>query len=392
VLRRSESGVALTLGEIAEALLFYQNVHLVLDPGSLHSLNGSLGISELLALIARKRLTAVYSEDMLGCLNQTTGSIQHHSFSAFMFSGPGTEKRAKASRRARLELILEKLSYSRSEARKLADQFMKLITVKSYGSDYFAPKGIVKSATEDLTDASYVTAAIRKMLCIQVGFEQYADNLLVEIIHLDKDRFVLQSNINFEEANARRKAIDPTLEALTEGHLLVAILDANADVNIASHYGGDFYTSSASSEIARIRFAELLRRTDISTEHLQQFKDIVLVDCPTVREVINSKQRSFKEFELLLDQSDKWRRTVNQMGPDANLVAEYFKQSSEEGWVSSLGTKGIRFVIGLSIGAINPVAGALWSAADTFMVDKLKGWRPNHFVEEKLKPFLDKDC
>jgi hypothetical protein len=74
VLRRSDSGVALTLGEVAEALLFYQNVHLVLDPGSLQSLSGSLGLSELLALVARKRLTAVYSEDNLACVTQTVGS------------------------------------------------------------------------------------------------------------------------------------------------------------------------------------------------------------------------------------------------------------------------------------------------------------------------------
>jgi len=34
--------------------------------------------------------------------------------------------------------------------------------------------------------------------------------------------------------------------------------------------------------------------------------------------------------------------------------------------------------------------GAASSAADTFLLDKLlKGWRPNHFVDGKLKPFLD---
>jgi hypothetical protein len=65
VLRRSDTGVALTLGEVAEALLFYQNVHLVLDPQALASLISCLGMNELLALVARKRLTAVYAEDFL---------------------------------------------------------------------------------------------------------------------------------------------------------------------------------------------------------------------------------------------------------------------------------------------------------------------------------------
>jgi hypothetical protein len=390
VLRRSDTGVALTLGEVAEALLFYQNVHLVLDPGSLQSLSETLGLQELLALIARKRLTAVYAEDMLASHAQTIGSIPRHSFNTIMLVGNPNQE-ARTSRRGRLELQLEKLTPSRSEARRFADQFMNLIPMHTYASNYFAPEGIVKSATSDMSDATYVTEAIRRVLQNQTGFEQFVGNLHVEVIHLDGGQFVLQSNINFEVGNVRRKAIHPGLEAITEGNILVALLDANSVVNIASHYGGDFYTSPINSEIAQIRFAGLLRRTGISVEHLQQFKDIVLTDYPSVREVINSKEKSFKEFELLLDQSDRWRRTVNQMDPDANLVTEYFKQASHESWVSSAPVKWLRFVIGLGMGAQNPIAGAAWSLADTFMMDKLKGWRPNHFVEEKLKPFLDKN-
>jgi hypothetical protein len=100
------------------------------------------------------------------------------------------------------------------------------------------------------------------------------------------------------------------------------------------------------------------------------------------------------------------------MGPDANLVAEYFKEVRKEGWISKLPAKGIRYVVGLGVGgaaaaaataAVGPaigsaigatvgtVASAAWSAADTFLLDKLKGWRPNHFVDGKLKPFLDPD-
>jgi hypothetical protein len=359
-----------------------------LDPGSLSSLGKSLGLEELLALIKRKRLTAVYSEDMLASYNTTLGGIPRHAFNTMMITGNPNEAVRKTTR-GRLELQLEKLTTSRGEARRFADEFITLIQMKGYATSYFAPETIVKSAAADMSDASYVKEAIRKVLQTQPGFEQYAQDLTTKIIRLDNDLFVLESNIDFKAANSRRKTLG--LDEFQENGLFVALLEANADVNIASLYGGDFYTSSMNSEIAKIRFSELFRRTGISEKHLQQFKDIVLPDFPTVRDVINSKERTFKEFELLLDQSERWRRTVNQMGPDANLVAEYFRQASREGWVSSLPAKGLRFVIGLGMGAQNPIAGAVWSAADTFMMDRLKGWRPNHFVEEKLKPFLDKD-
>ena len=390
VLRRSDTGLALTLGEVAEALLFYQNVHLVLDPSSLQSLGQSLGLQELLALIARKRLTAVYAEDTIMCQTRIMGGIPRHNFNTVVPAGRINEL-AKKTRRERLQIQLEKLTTSRGEARRYADKFMDLIQIKRYAGDYFAPEGIHKSATADMTDATYVTEAIRRVLQNEVGFEHFADNLRVDVIHLE-GQFVVQSNINFEIGNARRAALSPPLGQLTESIFLLMLFDANADVNIASFYGGDFYTSPMNSEIAQIRFAELLRRTGISMKHLQQFKNIVLADYPSIREVINSKERSFGEFERLLDQSDRWHRNINKMGPDTNLVSEYFKQVTHEGWVSSLPAKIIRYVIGLGIeGALNPIAKGAWSIADTLLIDKLKGWRPNHFVDEKLKPFLDKD-
>ena len=317
VLRRSETGVALTLGEIAESLLFYQNVHLVLDPQAIHALSASLGIRELLALVARKRLTAVYAEDMLMARHDSVGSVQHNEFVTGMLSGKQNQK-VQTSRRGRLELTLENSGHSSGEARKLADRFIELIPIKKYSGDYFTPGGIHRSATADLNDAGYVTASIRRVLQDQIGFESFAENLQLEVTRLE-GKFVIRSNIDFTAGNMRRKAINPALDAITEGNLLVALLDANADVNIASLYGGDFYTSSMSSGIVRIRFAELLKRTGISVTQLQQFRDIVLADYPAIREVINSKER-FEEFERLLDQSDRFRLSVHQMSPDANLV------------------------------------------------------------------------
>jgi hypothetical protein len=343
---------------------------------------------EFLALVRRNRVSAVYANEMLMAHSTNFGSIPRHGFMAGFISGRQNEQPRKG-RRAVLELTLENSGHSRGQARKLAGQFIELIPIKGYSSDYFIPGGIIKSATADLNDASYVTKAVRHVLLNQVGFEPFADNLRVEMVPVEGS-FVMLSSINFAVGNARRKQINPALENFTEGNLLVALLDANADVNIASLYGGDFYTSSVNSAIVQIRFAELLRRTGISNTQLHQFRDIALADYPTIREVINSKERSFQEFEKLLDQSAKFRRSVHQMGPDANLVEQYFKEVMREGWISSLPVKGIRYVLGLAIDAI-PIAGKVWSAADELLVDKLKGWRPNHFVDGKLKPFLDRD-
>src|SRR5579863_5584523 len=209
VLRRSENGVALTPGEIAEALLFYQNVHLVLDPGSIASMSESLGMREFLALVRRKRLSAVFVNEMLMAHTTNVGSIPHHGFVAGYVSGRQNEQPRKG-RRAILELTLENCGHSRGEAKKLAEQFLDLIPIEKYSSDYFIPGGILKSATGDLSDDSYVTNAVRNVLRNQAGFEPFADRLKVEILQLPES-FVMRSNIDFAEGNARRKKLDPAL-------------------------------------------------------------------------------------------------------------------------------------------------------------------------------------
>src|SRR5579862_2034433 len=107
ILRRSEGGPALTLGEIAEALLFYQNVHLVLDYGTLLALVESLGMGGLLSLLARDNVTAVYTEEMLATKTEANILEDLHTLVAFMVSGDQTTGDI-ASRRGRLEYLLQK--------------------------------------------------------------------------------------------------------------------------------------------------------------------------------------------------------------------------------------------------------------------------------------------
>lgn len=390
VLRHSRTGSALTAGEIAEALLFYQHVHIVLDAGSLGGIARSLGTSEFLSLVERKRLTAVYAEDMLAANTQIVQGIQHHSFAAFFISGNKLKGTVWRSRSERLANLLKMVGHSGGEARKLTERFARNIDTTRYANDLFIESGVHMAAMNSLDDADYVVAAIRRTLRDQPGFDTFAERLSVEVVKLSAQQFVLNTNINFAVGNERRRQLDPTLEPFTQGHLVSALLEASADLSVASHYGGDFYTSLVNSEIVRLRCAELLRRSGISTAQIQQFKDVVLPKYPTIREVINSGERSFAEFEKLLDQSGKFRESIHKMGPDANLVAEYLKEVSQEGWLSSLPGKGLRFVIGLIVSATaGDVAGATMGAADMFLLDKLKGWRPNHFVDGKLRPFLE---
>ncbi len=158
---------------------------------------------------------------------------------------------------------------------------------------------------------------------------------------------------------------------------------------LASHYGGDFYSSEMASQITRLKHHELLRRMGIDKEEVKEFNEIILHDMPSVREAINSGQRKFSEFLLVLDKSQRFREWTRGVNPDEKLVKAYFQDVTSEGWVASLPIKALRYAMGAIVTAIEPISGTLGSAADTIVAEKLLGgWRPSHFIEKKLKPFL----
>ena len=87
VLRRSEVGPVISLGEIAEALLFYQRVHIIIDYALLNELVEKLGIEGLIRLVSRPNVNAVYCEEMLAVQTEKVGVSEFHSYAAITFAG-----------------------------------------------------------------------------------------------------------------------------------------------------------------------------------------------------------------------------------------------------------------------------------------------------------------
>jgi hypothetical protein len=183
--------------------------------------------------------------------------------------------------------------------------------------------------------------------------------------------------------------MSPPQEEVTVAHLLSHILDARADVALAAHYGGDFMTSAATSAVVRIRHELLLQRSQLNSEQRSQFVEIALPDMPSLSEVIDAGERSFEEFLKLLDRSDRFRSWLRSANPDEGLAREYLHAVASQDWIQTPKAKGLRYLLTLALDQTHPVAGIAAGIADNFLVEKLmSGWRPNHFVERRLTPFL----
>lgn len=378
VLRQSERGAPVSFGEIAEALVFYRRVQVILERGTILELFKKIGPDNFFRLIELERVSAVYIEQHLGTLNQRVGLAEQYSYVAIALEG---KEPRRINRKERLVNIFSQLGYDRRQAGRYAERFLKTVKVKSITGDDFVPGGVLAAAKNDLKDGEYIKQAVRKALPNQV-----------EVPDFNFDVFDFGRHFQVSTDLDLKKAAITADSELSVAGLLCSILTARADLAIASYYGCDFKTSHLSSEILRVKHGDLLRRSGINLGELSEFKEIVLTDLPSIAEALDEGGRTPQEFFEILSASERFASWASGLDPDEKLVGEYFQSATAPGWVGRLPGKSTRFVIGTAVGAINPIAGAIASLADTFVVDKvLGGWRPSHFVDRKLKPFLGID-
>lgn len=388
VLRRSETGEAISAGQIAEALLYYQHVHLIIDRGTLSTLAQKIGTERILRLLQRPEISAVYNEEMLATHTESVGGFQIHRYDAITITGHeslGTFK----SIQERVQYALESAHIDKDKARKFSKLFVDKVPVRKFSGDHYSKGGISAAAKRDLLDSDYVRLAVRQLLSILPGGYDPGPTLQFDAIDSDLGLHVFHS-IDLDAINLRRRALQPPLEGITTASVLTQLQDARGDVALASFYGGDFITSHAVSSIIQVRYEQLLRRAGLNSNAQRQFVEVVLPDTPSLAEIIDSGERTFDEFFVLLDKAGRFKHWLRSVNPDEGLVRTYMHDVSAEGWIQKLPAKTARYIMTLTLDATTPTVGLISSFVDNFLVEKLLGgWRPNHFVSGRLGPFVD---
>lgn len=387
VLRRAESGTAITAGQIAEALLFYQKVHLVIDRVTLLGLIRQMGVPSLLVLAGRPDFSAVYTEEILATVTNSVGVSKCHDFGALVLSGDQKIGQLKTVDE-RLQYELELSGLVKADAKRFAEALLRRVPVRKLSGDHFVKGGVPEIARKDLTDAAFLHAAVREILVHLPGGYDPGELLNLEVIKSALGHFIYD-NIDFNGINDRRAAMVLPLEPVTMAHLLSSILDARADMALAAHYGGDFVTSTITSAVVRLKYDTLLQRGGKNASDRREFASVVLPDMPTIAEAVDSGERSFQDFLKLLDKSDRFRSWLKSANPDEGLTREYLKAVTSQDWIQTAKPKTVRYLLALAADATSPLAGFAAGFADNFLIEKLlSGWRPSHFLNDRLVPFL----
>ncbi len=363
---------------LAEAMLFYQNVHLIADMGVIKQLVYECGPALVNEFIEEGFLKISYLEKIIGIAPYDNGLLR-----------PITVLPAKGV------WHLEKMApeiFSRAVGgpgygRQLGKRFASLVPTLDIGNDSFS------MINADFSDQIYVEKAIKQLLSVLVPTYNLPQDYRFKISK-QGDYFRVDTNIDFRQVNESfNKSWQKEGELLTVHSLLIYLFDARNDLIFASRGNSELATSPGIASIIDTKYREILNTRSKSQHNMEVFQELVLLNGHEIGESIKMGYRTWRDLLMLLKQARKFKEWLGQKESDASLIYEYNKALEKDTWLGTNPIKNFRFLVFTAVEAIipTPISIAL-SAADTFLVDPLLGgWRPNQFVNGPLKRFARLD-
>jgi hypothetical protein len=247
-------------------------------------------------------------------------------------------------------------------------------------------------------DERYLNLAMRRILATLLPDTKLPDNMKFRTFQVTGG-YAMDTNISFSDFNREyHKRVPPEHSSLSRAFLLDFVWQSALDLNIAARYGSELLTSQASSGLVELRVGHIFQKVLTDAKNIQTFSTFVLKDGRSIKEAINSGERTFAEFRDVLLKSKKFREWINGINPDADILKEYHRASVNETWADKLPAKSVRFSMFSAAGValdlafptgVGTALGLGLAGTDSFILDRIiRGWKPSHFIDEVVEDFV----
>jgi hypothetical protein len=364
------------LGTLAEALLFYEEVVLVVGYGGLRPLLQQGDIGVVLGLLDEGVLKLAYEEDLLAVVSQKSdgGVEQHHD--ACIVSSP------KHALQNAAPAILRELIGRSGRGRRLAQRLIDRTDVLRHSND------AAEHARVDLATSPYVQSGVRLLLSRWAPeYEGPSDFRLTR----SSGQLRVETNIDFVAANHfYHLHTSPDHSTISPSSLLVQLVGTQTLLRLGAQYGGDLSTDGLSSALMQLQVQGVFSLAH--RDALAQFQQFALDDSRSIAEAVRGGYFSLEDVARLLPNARRFRQAMRDAGPNTSIAEVCFREAHAGTWVDALPVKSMRWALftgaGLMIdaaggGGIATATGVALSGIDAFFLDTLlKGWRPTQFVQE----------
>ena len=260
-------------------------------------------------------------------------------------------------------------------------------------SSYYYKQELGNILKEDLHNANYLNKSFLEYLKQQYPMYSQTNDLIFEIEDVNDgycpfDLYNIQSNLDIPQLNKLNEEMGIHSE-FDYSSFLLSLEEARGDNYVAATFNGELETNNMSSRLINLQLTDCLSRRQKSQEEINLFQNHIICKYPSLGDAYVKKVISSRQLLLLLEEGDRFRTWLSGVSNDESLINKYLEEATNKILVDNPFIKTIRVVLCFLFGCMSNGLGLAISAGDAFFGDRLiKGWTPNLYIDNKLKPVL----
>ncbi len=389
-----------SLGNLAEAMVYYGHVDVAFRTMLIVDLVRSLGIDGVVRLAESHAVRFVFDRTANAVATDETRFFPHEFISVHLHKT--AEGRAIRSTFDELDEAFRNHIGSGAIPRRKVRRLAEAIYTREQ-----RPSSVGKGAISDVLDREFLTAAVRLSLNHKVPEYPHVPGIFAEGSS-EGTSFYIATNVDYPKASEMyaRRLNDSSLK-LGAADLVAPIIAMRADMHDCGGEKTDVWADDLRSSLLTLRVDSFLSRLEGGRNNVERFHNVTFPS-RSFSEAVESGERTIIDvLEFCEDPETRKFKLWVQQGPHGgDLLAEYEKSKiAPSKLAASLPYKTTKMVLFSAAGAFldgaiggtGAVGGTLgglasnlvMGAADELLAKHLRlGWRPNQWVSRTASPFL----
>jgi hypothetical protein len=264
-------GTQFDLGLLAESLIFYNEVLLIVQASSLRGLVRQFNPSTILRFLEHGRLKIKYVDHILGVMARNENT-PFATYDIGFMTAENLDLENVACR------VFEEATGKRGKGRRLARRFLKSVEPISYQED------VAKGISREIQEGRYISEYIHRRLCKAVGTDD-RNSVVFGFGPLVKGGFQLRSNLNFEALSKQHPGLHDFKDPSS---ILASYATTIADLSLWSKYGTEVAVNDKQTDVLQSRFDVLLNQRVKSDKNITNFQEFLFDDARVIKNAINT--------------------------------------------------------------------------------------------------------
>lgn len=368
-----------TAGQLAECLLFYDQVNLIAQIDDMAKLITTIGFDEL-AELSHFGLRIITTDSTLGILPFPD------------FHNPN-EVRVNPFTLQNEDLAHRYLSKSINTALHITGAELETHIAKLGSATKLYSLG--DNITKHIHQEALSPFAIR-LLYNELELKGAGHLLLNGTLHYqftgNDESIKLESNMNdlLVAREIEQLQVRPVLD---HNRFLLNLATSMVFLQQSAYYEGEMMTTTSEERTVALKLNSLQEVVSNGQEDIQLVQKLTNPEYDSIASALDNGRKSYRELIQLLEKAQRFKEWKQSIPDEADFITEYSKAVAiESKWTDNVFVKSGRWLTTSIIGAIplvGTIAGPAASAIDTFVLDKImKKWTPNQFLQTDVREFV----